>query len=78
MHTLDGLIGSITKVMADKWEAFFPGEPEPHSIHFDQEIKFTFEFWEEPSEEVRKVLRDSKIAYFVTKRIGKIVMKPIT
>lgn len=64
--------------MADEWEVLLPGEPEPHSIHFNQKSTFTLEFWKEPSEEVKKVLRDSKIDYFVTKKVGKMVLKPLT
>jgi hypothetical protein len=74
----DSLIGSIVKVLSDEWCYLAPGEPEPHSIHFNREIQFTFEFWEEPSEAVKTLLANSKISYFVTRRVGKLVLKPLT
>jgi hypothetical protein len=71
------IIGVATKLNED-WSRHFPEEPEPHSWHFMPNKRWCLEFWEEPGEKVKKALEGSICDYKVTKKVGKLRLKPLT
>ena len=78
MDLLTTIISSVARLINRDWEATLPDEPQPHSVHLTPAGVVVFEFWEEPSEEGKSFVEKSGATYSVTKKVAKLVLKPVT